>query len=389
MDAGTYFHAANRRKKRAADPTSCNGDIDTITAACEQINDERFSACGLNRTALIAGCIFDSCTAPSNAENFKCGMLAGFVADCNRADADLNYEIRSWRDNQLCPLTCGANQEFHGCAKPACFPTAQSCEVNAEECAASTDCVEGCFCKEGFLQDGNVCTDTCHETAIEEMTQHIAASSPCSNNPCRNDAVCSKNENDSTDYICTCTEGWTGKNCDELPAEEFSNTLELLEFLINGNSEHTRRKRTLVAEDVLQHGCYCTRLLTGKGLSGRPVSDYDQICKDMFVCSQCKASDCSREEMYPYKVKISEGDYVCDNTSDCKQSACECDLFHMNRLTQHERDTGDSLDADECDELPALGEFFECCGNDKTWKMYNTAVNRCENISGVNVIGPI
>lgn len=40
--------------------------------------------------------------------------------------------------------------------------------------------------------------------------------SPCSRNPCKNGGVCTYG--DSSDFKCTCKNGYTGKNCEVKPS---------------------------------------------------------------------------------------------------------------------------------------------------------------------------
>ena len=43
-----------------------------------------------------------------------------------------------------------------------------------------------------------------------------AVSDPCSPNPCENGGVCSPNSLVSSDYQCTCPDGYTGDTCGEI-----------------------------------------------------------------------------------------------------------------------------------------------------------------------------
>jgi len=340
-------------------------------------------------------------------------MVASFVASCNNAAANLGYSIISWREStsfsytyegntltfpELCPLTCGANQVFHSCAKPECFPTTQNCNVDTDACLASTECVEGCFCSAGWLQDGASCSQTCAETNIQEMEDEIAANDPCASGPCQNGATCA---NSGDDYVCTCqSPSHTGKDCDESTDVPIDAPIDVLNAILNQNAP-SRKKRSLGA-DFLAHGCFCSKLDGSTGPGGKPISDYDKICKDNMVCTRCTASSCSVEERYPYILSLdSNGDYQCDSSinqalpnGSCRQHACECDLFHMNRLAQHQTDTGEAVttgSAGACVANPpgSGGNTIACCGQDWTYKLYNVADRQCINIAGNNVVAPL
>merc|ERR1711937_201215 len=103
----------------------------------------------------VDACIFDGCIVPSELKSFSCGIMEGFVQECN--DSGASNKIESCRRNDLCPMPCGENQHFEGCTSYACWPTTTSCDVDKNECEASSQCVEGCFCNDGYIMDGSIC----------------------------------------------------------------------------------------------------------------------------------------------------------------------------------------------------------------------------------------
>jgi len=420
IDSGSYFHTVSRRKRdtESMDEISCTGDWDQVRTKCGIIyQSSRFGSCSLDKTSYFDGCVFDGCSAPTNLDNFVCEMLSSFVTSCNNADEDLGYSITSWREpnsfsytyegnteafDDLCAPTCGANQVFHACAKPDCFATTQNCQVDTAACLASTDCVEGCFCASGYLQDGDSCSTTCAETSIEQMENDLATSDPCASGPCQNGAYCSNVGTD--DYECDCYDpAWTGKNCDESTDTYIQAPIDVLNALLIDLNAPSRKKRS-VTNNFLDHGCFCRNLDGSKHPAGKPISDYDKICKDVAVCTKCSAGGVSASERYPYVLSIEDDGlgnlvYQCDSTKNqdlgpYRQAQCHCDLFHMERLLQHQTDTGDEIttgNAGVCTpNPPATGNnSIGCCGQNNMYRLFNIADKQCINIDGNNVVAPL
>jgi len=420
IDSGSYFHAVSRRKRdtQSMDEISCTGDWDKVRTKCGIIyQSARFGSCGLDKTTYFDGCVFDGCSAPDNLDNFVCEMLSSYVTSCNNADDDLGYSITSWRVAEsfsytyegnteafdgLCAPTCGANQVFHSCAKPACFATTQNCEVDTAACLASTECVEGCFCASGYLQDGDSCSLSCAESEIEQMEDDLTTSDPCASGPCHNNSKC-RNVG-TTDYECECLDNsWTGKDCNESTDISIEAPIDVLNALLSLNAP-SRKKRSTDLDDLLDHGCFCRILDGSRHPAGKPVSDYDRICKEAQLCTKCGVDNAKAHFRYPYLLSISDdgSTYECDavNNQDVgeynyRQRQCECDLFHMRRLVQHQTDTGDEIttgDAGKCTaNPPATGNpnDIQCCGQPYKYKLYNTNDKQCININGNNVLAPL
>ena len=413
INSGSYFHTLSRRKRdtESMDEDSCSGNWNEIRTKCGIIYDNlRFGSCGLDKTTYFNGCVFDGCSAPSNLDNFVCEMLSAFVTSCNNADEDLGYSISSWRSSSsfsytydgntvafadLCVPSCGPNQIFHACAKPECFPTTQNCNIDTAACLASTECVEGCFCAAGYLQDGNSCSQTCAESQIEQMENEIATNDPCGSGPCQNGATCT---NDGSDYVCDCVgSSWSGKNCDESTDVSISAPIDVLNALFD-LSAPSRKKRSVI--DFLNHGCFCRNLDGSKHQAGKPISDYDRICKDLSVCSKCRVGNFEASERYPYLLSL-DGDvgdyeYICDPSKleSPRKEQCECDMAHVKRLLDHLNDTGDEVTtgmAGRCVANPPAvgGNTISCCGQDSYFKLYNTADKQCIDVDGNMVVAPL
>ncbi|KAG2449914.1 hypothetical protein HYH02_000020 [Chlamydomonas schloesseri] len=87
--------------------------------------------------------------------------------------------------------------------------TGKNCDVDVPECATNNGgCDPNATCNE--VQGG---APTCTCKAGYKMFGTVCRANPCSAAPCKNGATCTP----STDYLsytCTCSQWWTGKNCD-------------------------------------------------------------------------------------------------------------------------------------------------------------------------------
>ena len=77
-----------------------------------------------------------------------------------------------------------------------------------------------------------------------------------------------------------------------------------------------------------------------------------------------------------------------------RQEQCHCDLFHMQRLLQHQEDTGDEIttgSAGACVANPPAtgGNTIGCCGQNFMYKLYNVADKQCINVNGNYVVASL
>ena len=274
-------------------------------------------------------CIFDSC-ALGDSEIFICPMLEQYVNQCNESPDQMN-RIESWRDANLCPLTCGANKEYHSCTALSCHGSVGECEVDQNECQAEKqwNCIEGCFCKPGFVLDGTECV-AITPTSCPPPGQEIEI--------------------------------------------EIQNTSELVDLSLSPQGlDH------LDVVDFLSHGCFCSRLDNSIISKGKAVSELDQVCRQLMHCDKCKVEEiCAGESGYPFIVKSGSNGFVCDDSknSECQQAQCECSVTAADNIIEYVKDTGiQSIDAESCVAKQGGGNNFECCGQDNHWMLYNAGTN--------------
>lgn len=148
----------------------CSDEDDMyFRAICEEINSAPFEHCDRDKEGLIDACVFDLCAGMDEDETI-CDMFESYVTMCNQNGASQNF-IVDWREPR-CPLICGENQVYNSCGKSACQATTNYCTVDANTCADSVECTDGCYCAEGFLlnEDGNCVESGCTEsTDIERI----------------------------------------------------------------------------------------------------------------------------------------------------------------------------------------------------------------------------
>lgn len=72
-----------------------------------------------------------------------------------------------------------------------------------------------CFqCNEGETCEENACLHS--ENKCKTLQQAFrCVSNPCYESPCENNGTCSQKNDGTNDYICTCPENFTGRNCSD------------------------------------------------------------------------------------------------------------------------------------------------------------------------------
>jgi len=61
--------------------------------------------------------------------------------------------LKRTEDSQKSLITCKANEEYLNCGSPC----AGSCSSPPRKFCQSKQCIEGCFCKKGFIKHYDVC----------------------------------------------------------------------------------------------------------------------------------------------------------------------------------------------------------------------------------------
>nr|XP_014342845.1 PREDICTED: SCO-spondin [Latimeria chalumnae] len=140
------FHPCTENPHRATwARRQCNVITQSLFASChEEVPCQQF----------YDWCVFDACGCDSGGDcECLCTAIAAYAEECNRR----GLYIR-WRTQDLCPMQCDNGLVYEACG-PVC---PQTCDNLGEEpllhCGAIS-CVEGCFCPEGMVMQGDSCVD--------------------------------------------------------------------------------------------------------------------------------------------------------------------------------------------------------------------------------------
>ncbi|XP_056237753.1 IgGFc-binding protein-like [Seriola aureovittata] len=104
----------------------------------------------LDHKPFLNDCVFDLCMYQGHASAL-CNSLSAFSTSCQDAGA----KVESWRTEQFCPASCGANSHYEVCAQP-CQLTCSGL-TPPEGCDDSAPCTEGCVCDDGFMLSDDKC----------------------------------------------------------------------------------------------------------------------------------------------------------------------------------------------------------------------------------------
>ncbi|XP_040900961.1 IgGFc-binding protein-like [Toxotes jaculatrix] len=104
----------------------------------------------LDHTSFLTDCVFDLCLYQGHVSAL-CNSLSVFSTSCQDAGAT----VESWRTEQFCPPSCGANSHYELCAPP-CQLTCSGL-TPPEGCDESSPCTEGCVCDDGFVLSHDKC----------------------------------------------------------------------------------------------------------------------------------------------------------------------------------------------------------------------------------------
>ena len=309
----------------------------------------------MNKLHLYEGCIFDAC-ALGSAERFICPMLTNYVSQCNALDT--SNHIREWRRTGLCDLSssCGANSEFLSCTAHSCHKSTSSCVVDELECENEirSACIEGCFCLDGFIFNGSECVlddgNQCQEEENAAAFDPTAEPTPCIQ----------------------------AGNCDgSAPASLDSIEIENTGSLVSIKLDHLEITN-FSADDLLSHGCYCSRLDNSVVLKGKAVSELDQVCRQLSHCDKCKVAEkCGSENGYPFFIVDSTTEIACDaeNNSECQQAQCECSVSAAENIVEFVVINDVAIEKFSCVEKQREGQNFDCCGSGNYWMLYKSGTN--------------
>ncbi|KAM6995238.1 LOW QUALITY PROTEIN: IgGFc-binding protein-like [Tautogolabrus adspersus] len=94
----------------------------------------------------VSDCLYDVCINEGRQE-VLCEALSTYMAECQESNAP----VEPWRQLADCPAPCPENSQYKLCGSacpPGCGPQPEFCTKN---------CVEGCFCDEGYVKSGTEC----------------------------------------------------------------------------------------------------------------------------------------------------------------------------------------------------------------------------------------
>ncbi|KAB0800392.1 hypothetical protein PPYR_06132 [Photinus pyralis] len=190
------------------------------------------------------------CVVNTAISRAQCNCLPGFtgalcevnINECQSAPCLNNGKCKDGNDSYVCDCTAtgyaGKNCEINinecrtnPCQNfGTCFDTyggftclcppgfdGKMCQYNVDECV-SQPCLNGgqcihklggydCLCQSGFA--GKVCELEVYENPC--LPPNCSTDTVCINNPCLNGGTCNPLSNS---YNCTCSQGYTGANCD-------------------------------------------------------------------------------------------------------------------------------------------------------------------------------
>uniref|UniRef100_A0A8C1ECA5 VWFD domain-containing protein n=1 Tax=Cyprinus carpio carpio TaxID=630221 RepID=A0A8C1ECA5_CYPCA len=111
-----------------------------------------FAACHavLNPSAYLNDCVFDTC-ASSGSIRVVCDSVARYAFSCLRA----GVVIQRWRTDNFCPMSCPAHSHYEPCTDVC----SSACPGLTTIIQCPKTCTEGCACDDGYLFDGQQCTE--------------------------------------------------------------------------------------------------------------------------------------------------------------------------------------------------------------------------------------
>uniref|UniRef100_A0A672MAK9 VWFD domain-containing protein n=1 Tax=Sinocyclocheilus grahami TaxID=75366 RepID=A0A672MAK9_SINGR len=111
-----------------------------------------FAACHavLNPSAYLNDCVFDTC-ASDGSIGVICDSVARYAFSCLRA----GVVTQRWRTDNFCPLSCPAHSHYEPCTDVC----SAACPGLTTIIQCPKTCTEGCACDDGYLFDGQQCTE--------------------------------------------------------------------------------------------------------------------------------------------------------------------------------------------------------------------------------------
>ncbi|KAL5007269.1 hypothetical protein ScPMuIL_016075 [Solemya velum] len=289
-------------------------------------------------------CVEDACKCDRGGDcECLCTILALFAQDCARIGAPTK-----WRSQNLCPMMCENGMVYSPC-EYACPATCRNIGGNnTDELCANTACIEGCFCPEGTLRQGDECVsaESCscyqHGTVFPPgtiMTDHCQT------------CTCIMGKFDCVGDICPdegCEDGMFA--CDMGTCIDRNYLCDGFCDCIDQSDEENCTMEFTCAPDEF-------RCLDGHCISKSCVCDGEPDCADHSDEDDCDMIGCADDEFpcgdghcIPIKFK-------CDGEPDCGAF--------------------DNSDEDDCKELCPQARYFTCIDGQGVSQCYPDVV-RCD-----------
>ncbi|XP_059389537.1 IgGFc-binding protein [Carassius carassius] len=111
-----------------------------------------FAACHvvLNPSVYLNDCVFDTC-ASEGSIRLVCDSVARYAFSCRRA----GVVIQRWRTDNFCPMSCPAHSHYEPCTDVC----SSACPGLTTIIQCPKTCTEGCACDDGYMFDGQQCTE--------------------------------------------------------------------------------------------------------------------------------------------------------------------------------------------------------------------------------------
>ncbi|XP_069738885.1 IgGFc-binding protein-like [Phaenicophaeus curvirostris] len=177
---------------------------DASSSWCEVLADPEgpFGSCHsrLAPQEHVQRCLHDVCGARGQ-RRVLCRSLQAYGTACQAAGVN----IKPWRNDSFCPLSCPPNSHYELCTRTCSF----TCAGLTAPTPCAWSCFEGCECDDGFLFDGGACVSVekcgclhqgryvkAFETIISNNCStrcrcHPAQGLTCESMRCSRDEVCS------------------------------------------------------------------------------------------------------------------------------------------------------------------------------------------------------
>jgi len=210
----------------------CTYPMQMIKQECEHLlgknTEDPFNECMIENDQhtldeFMYSCIMDGCYEEFNLGARICHFARAVNQHCNTYN---NIKTPDWRSKLSCAkVDCPSNKVYNACGVPepkTCVNMVQ--DHHTDSLAYGDVCVDGCFCPEGLVQEGDHCVkpEDCgcfyHFRYLEKdetmILENCTSNLVCLGNnqtrideyECGHNMLCGKNETDGH-IICVCEEG--------------------------------------------------------------------------------------------------------------------------------------------------------------------------------------